>query len=792
MYLVWCLFFTIGAYFVVSIPALCTKHPAFHYELTECDPSIHRRWRVAIPEDANTTLCPETAYPQPRELNGCGVKSETKCELCPPGTFAAGVGAKECQDCPINTFTKGTGSKECIPCDNVTSYAPARSGSCLPRPACTENDFYEKHSPCSLNRTLVVAYEWMLPKICRDDLPESVSLPETETRKCPPCNPGMIMGAEGKCTFCGKNEFARDGTCHPCSKNTVPLSSYELVWWNDISASAVNLSTACIQEDVEAQDVEVCSDGVTGWSVAEDRIQTVHGLEDDSLLILNLFVPGFLGVGHLGPNGLPQAIGKLVFDFELYCPLTQCELTLWQITPSRGDMALHTWTGTQSRRSFTQPIFIDEPHTFSWGFQRTSSPDSNHSHRWRNVVARIFSINVTNVIGGGASQCVPCYTRPQESLDRSGVGGGCLPCPSGHVRRQNGTSSNYTCVLCPEGTVANPTAEDCVGCGPGLKSNAERTRCDTDCTLTDRESGLMFDFSDIPSSSAHSAPWFTEPGVEYLNQFNISLCGKPSLASCTDTSNMVARDREPATYKVEAFVCRSVMLKSKAIPDVTATLSAACGDHLVAISTASSFQEIRIPKSFETPPEEEIPRVNFFYVTTDHSKHCSYGVNVTLTLACDRTESAAGRSCVLRVLAMDVLSTFFGVLQVHVLDANPKITHAFLQFLIVMAVSAALCLLVCLLGLYKRTRQIEYKYMSLVQATGRQQGSGNDSTAALPAPETCALGEEEEEDEEVHFSKGLRFKSPGMFRRLLSAFERSESTERLESTPWSHETAMPT
>ena len=69
------------------------------------------------------------------------------------------------------------------------------------------------------------------------------------------------------------------------------------------------------------------------------------------------------------------------------------------------------------------------------------------------------------------------------------------------------------------------------------------------------------------------------------------------------------------------------------------------------------------------------------------------------------------------------------------------------------AVSIAACLFVCLLGLYQRTRSIEYKYMRLVQ--NNQNSQQQDNEEELPIAETCALEEEEDDDEVCKFLCGF-------------------------------------
>jgi len=57
-----------------------------------------------------------------------------------------------------------------------------------------------------------IMYKWIEPKICREDLPDALTLPPSGERKeCPPCNPGFYSNASSSCTPCPQGMFS-DGT----------------------------------------------------------------------------------------------------------------------------------------------------------------------------------------------------------------------------------------------------------------------------------------------------------------------------------------------------------------------------------------------------------------------------------------------------------------------------------------------------------------------------------------------------------------------------------------------------
>lgn len=95
-------------------------------------------------------------------------------------------------------------------------------------------------------RQTQLLYKWVEPKLCRDDLPESVKLPPAgDLEDCPPCNPGM--GVEnGTCAFCPENYYGDGKTpCEPCPVSTAPEVKQVYKWWTTLPEIS-NITAACI------------------------------------------------------------------------------------------------------------------------------------------------------------------------------------------------------------------------------------------------------------------------------------------------------------------------------------------------------------------------------------------------------------------------------------------------------------------------------------------------------------------------------------------------------------------
>lgn len=85
--------------------------------------------------------------------------------------------------------------------------------------------------------------------------------------------------------------------------------------------------------------------------------------------------------------------------------------------------------------------------------------------KYSSDVAKIYSVHITNVIRGVASQCRRCALSSAEASSA------CVPCPPGHYM-VNGTG---VCKSCPPNTFIRadqPVGEAaCVPCGPNTERN---------------------------------------------------------------------------------------------------------------------------------------------------------------------------------------------------------------------------------------------------------------------------------------------------------------------------------
>lgn len=108
----------------------------------------------------------------------------------------------------------------------------------------------------------------------------------------------------------------------------------------------------------------------------------------------------------------------------------------------------------------------------------------------------------------------------------------------------------------------------------------------------------------------------------------------------------------------------------------------------------------------------------------------------------------------------------------------------FPQLVVALSVALALLLCGCMLHFWRKTQSLEYKYMKLVQSSsgrdGDLDGDVEADTCNLAPAESCALGEEDAEDEDVAFaapsSQGLLNRIKAMRNKVHLAPLRNPAT----------------
>ncbi|XP_064354132.1 endosome/lysosome-associated apoptosis and autophagy regulator 1 isoform X2 [Dromaius novaehollandiae] len=707
-----------------------------------------------------------------------GVAYTSECFPCKPGTFAAAAGSSSCQPCPADT-SSGKGAAACQPCE-AAAYAEPGSAACKLRPPCTDKDYFSTHTACDGSEETQLTFKWAEPKICNEELPQAAKLPPSGAKsKCPPCNPGFSKSNGSACRPCPHGSYSNGSGCASCPPGTEPALGLEYRWWNVLPPA---------METTVLSGVTFEYKGMAGWEVAGDYIYTVAGASDNDFMILTLVVPGFSPPQPPPEEAERQEVARITFVFETVCSVA-CELYFMVGVNSRTNTPVETWTGPKEKQSYTYVVERNATTSFTWAFQRT--PYREAGRRYAGDVAKLYSVNVTNVLGGVASSCRPCAREP--------AGPSCAACPPGHYVE----AASGACRPCRPGTYlrGRPAhgSRACGPCGPGTQSNKARSLCYNNCSFSLALAGrtLRYDFSALAAPAAFSSgPSFTSKGLKYFHHFNISLCGNHGrkLALCADN---VTEARAPAaepgsSHAVTSYACQAIVVPADVVGYRSAVSSqpVSLADRLVGVTAGPALDGIAAPPEHFAPASAELPDVIFFYRSNEVTQSCSTGRATAIRLRCDPLRPGTGTlavpskcpdgtcdGCTFHFLwetaeacplcsAGDyraIVGACLGGLQrTTYVWREPRLCRGgsalprqqvsvcrSADFWLKVGISAGTCaaLLLAVLACYfwKKNQKLEYKYSKLVMNS-----TAKDSE--LPAPDSCAIMEGEDAEDDLVFA----------------------------------------
>ncbi|KAM7178402.1 endosome/lysosome-associated apoptosis and autophagy regulator family member 2 isoform 2-T2 [Macrochelys suwanniensis] len=625
-----------------------------------------------------------------------GVAYTSECFPCKPGTFSDKPGSSNCQVCPRNTYSE-KGAKECVSCNKETHYADEGSSQCTERPPCTNKDFFQIHTLCDKEGKTQIMYKWIEPKICREDLPDALKLPPSgEKKDCPPCNPGFYNNGSSSCAPCPQGMISNGAKeCKVCPAGTEPALGFEYKWWNVLP---VNMKTSCFNVGNSK------CDGMNGWEVAGDHIQSGAGGSDNDYLILNLHIPGFKPPTSVtGATG--SELGRITFIFETICS-ADCVMYFMVDVNRKNTNVVESWGKTKEKQSYTHIISKNASFTFTWAFQRTNRGQDDHSTCF--------------------SDCTLSYLRDNQSL-------------------------NY------------------------------------DLTNLSGVGSLM------------NGPSFTSKGTKFFHFFNISLCGNKGkkMAICTDNitdvtvKDMVA-ESEDSSSLVGTFVCQSTIIPSdsKGFRTALALQSNSLADTFLGATVETTLGNINIETEMFPSSPRTIPDVNFFFKSSTVTTPCENGRATVVVMRCNPTKPGEGDISVpskCPVGTCDGCTFYFmwesaeacplcteqdyheiegackkGFQETLYVWNEPKqcikgialpekrvSTCETMDFWLKVGAGVGAFTAVLLIALtcyfWKKNQKLEYKYSKLVM-------TANSKECELPAADSCAIMEGEDNEEEIVYS----------------------------------------
>ncbi|CAH2275655.1 UPF0577 KIAA1324-like homolog [Pelobates cultripes] len=713
-----------------------------------------------------------------------GVAYTSECFPCKPGTYSGEPGSSLCKICPRNTYSDRE-AKTCTECNKDTEYSDEGSSKCIARPPCTNKDFFQTHTQCDSEGKTQILYKWIEPKICRDDLPNAIKLPASGTKEdCPPCNPGFYSNGTNGCFPCPAGTIS-DGMqeCKPCPAGTEPIVGFEYKWWNILPA---NMKTSCFNVGNSK------CDGMNGWEVAGDHVQSGSGGSDNDYLLLNLHISGFKPPTSV--TGSDGELGRISFVFETICS-ADCVLYFMLDVNRKTTSVAESWGGSRDKQSYTHIISKNATYMFTWAFQRTNQ--NIESRRFVNDIVRIYSITVTNAVDGVSSHCQACALGSQQ------LGSSCVPCPPGHYIEKESSM----CKECPPNTYLSAHQvygqEACVPCGPGSRSNKDHSGCFSDCSLSHENENRTFtyNFQNLTGvATLLNGPSFTSKGTKYFHVFNISLCGNggEKMAVCTDNiTDVTAKDMEAESEDysnfVKTFVCQSTIIPSdsKSFRTALSSQSVSLADTFMGSTINTSLDGISI-KADMFPAPKKLPDVHFFYKSTSITSSCEKGRATVISLRCNPAKTGQGDILVPSQCPAGTCDgcTFYflwetaeacplctendyqkiegackeGQQETHYVWNEPKLcnkgvplpdkrasTCESIDFWLKVGAGVGAFTAVLLIALtcyfWKKNQKLEYKYSKLIM-------TANSKECELPAPDSCAIMEgEDNEDDVVYTSK---------------------------------------
>uniref|UniRef100_A0A8C4H1I4 Endosome-lysosome associated apoptosis and autophagy regulator 1 n=1 Tax=Dicentrarchus labrax TaxID=13489 RepID=A0A8C4H1I4_DICLA len=301
-----------------------------------------------------------------RNIAISGVAYTSECFHCKPGTHSAKPGSARCTPCPAQTYSN-KGATVCHQCEE-DKYAEAGSGSCKPRPACTNSDYFYTHTPCDSEGKTQLMYKWNEPKICSETVEGAVKLPASgEKQTCPPCNPGFFVTNSSTCEPCDEGFYSNGTACTKCPVGTEPVVDFEYKWWNIMPN---NMKSSIFP-------VFLCV--MTAWEVAGEYVYTTPGDQDSDYLMLTLSVPGYRLPQSMATDSERSELSRITFVFETMCT-ADCKFYFlaW------NNDVVEEWKGSNRKQSYSYLIQRNSSTSFTWTFQRTEDfnvVSDNHTPR---------------------------------------------------------------------------------------------------------------------------------------------------------------------------------------------------------------------------------------------------------------------------------------------------------------------------------------------------------------------------------------------------------------------------
>ncbi|XP_021233025.1 UPF0577 protein KIAA1324 homolog isoform X2 [Numida meleagris] len=732
-----------------------------------------------------------------RNIGITGVAYTSECFPCKPGTFASAAGSSSCQLCPANSFSS-KGATACQPCE-PTAYAEPGSASCKVRPPCTDKDYFYTHTACDANGETQLMFKWAEPKICSEALPGAAQLPPSGLKtRCPPCNPGFYKSNGSACEPCPYGSYSNGSGCVRCPAGTEPVLGLEYKWWNVLPPNMETTVLSGINFEYK---------GMAGWEVAGDYIYTAAGASDNDFMILTLLVPGFSPPQPALEDGDSKEVARITFVFETVCSVS-CELYFMVV--SGGGGVARPGRGVPTSPVADPPRASTRAPTRRWRRGRAPGGSSPTPTWWRRMpppaspgpssaraTARRAGVTPVTWPSSTPSMSPTCWGGWLPSVAAApALGGPVPPAPPG---------TPWTTAPAPASPV--PPAPSCGGTRPTAPPPASpaapapaATRSAPSATAT-APSRWPCPAARCTTTSRHCPPAPPSPAApaspprasSTSTTSTSASAATTKAASCTDNVTDARLPDEGGPGRVvTSHVCQAIVVPSDVVGHRAAVSSqpVSLADRLLGVTVSSALDGITAPPELFPPASPELPDIVFFFRSSEVTQSCAGGRATTIRLRCDPQRPGTGGlavpskcpegtcdGCTFHLLWVTAegcprcSASHFraivgacqgGVQRTMYVWREPRLCHGgqrlpaprvhpcrSAEFWLKVGVSAGTCAAVLLAALaayfWKKNQKLEYKYSRLVLNAAAKESE-------LPAPDSCAIMEGEDGEDELIFA----------------------------------------
>eukprot|EP01113_Clastostelium_recurvatum_P039353 TRINITY_DN599_c0_g1_i2.p1 TRINITY_DN599_c0_g1~~TRINITY_DN599_c0_g1_i2.p1 ORF type:complete len:1691 (+),score=310.04 TRINITY_DN599_c0_g1_i2:2107-7179(+) len=447
--------------------------------------------------DSPNALDFEGAYLYDIEFMGLD-SADAQCTPCAPG-WVSSSNSSSCRQCPANTYANGRHTY-CIQCSAIdaNSYSMPGSEVCLPRPTCSDEDYYLVYGDCTMNGdgtlSRSASYTRKMPSICLDG-PLAYRPPAPAETQCAPCPDGLYRDG-AQCKICADGTYVDPSS--PVSDPPCKAPEGDHYLYKELAYFTTDGDNHWSAEWQTGCHGDGCFNS-SGWRIRESCIESSDHLDGrvDSWVSLYIQIDA--------STYTTEASVHFLYDVDQTGPQNNGLFFLIDEVPH---MLISTTSGEQ-----TFPLNVGA-HSLKWIAHKEAGGGST-------VSARVRSIRIRGSVRGPSFASV-CPAGTSTAQKTSSDVYNCALCPPGTFSAVSGASE---CTRCPAGTFASSQGSTgCEPCPAGTYTEGEGAAyCITNCSFTLR-GGQVVDLSRLDSSSSAGSVSDSDHNTYYISPCEMTYC----------------------------------------------------------------------------------------------------------------------------------------------------------------------------------------------------------------------------------------------------------------------------